>query len=293
MFELVQLEQLAAIEKYQTLSKAAEHLNLSQPALSRSIQRLEEELQVPLFTRQKNKLTFNENGLLALDYAKRILSSSQEMKEVLQVHERSRHTISIGSCAPAPMWLLTPAISQLYPDMAIQTEMKTFEELDEGLLNKTYQLIITTKEVNQAGIICRKYCDEHLYVSLPPAHPLAERTALTLADLNGQSILILSKLGFWFDICKKAMPDSMFLVQEELSALNELRKSSALPTFATNLTRAEQPEEKRVFIPLSDASVNVTFYLHYLTADKKQFQNIKQLPDIPFKYDLQAAIQNR
>ena len=53
MFELNQLEQLLAIEKYKTISKAAEHLNISQPALSRSIQRLEEELEVTLFERQK------------------------------------------------------------------------------------------------------------------------------------------------------------------------------------------------------------------------------------------------
>lgn len=284
MFELVQLEQLIAIEKYLTISKAAENLNLSQPALSRSMQRLEEELQVPLFTRQKNKLSFNENGLLALDYAKRILRSSKEMKEALRAHERSLHTISIGSCAPAPLWILTPAISQLFSGMAIQSEMNDFEELEEGLLNEKYQIIITTKEANQPGIICRKYCEEHLYVSLPPAHPLSERKSMALADLNGLSILILSKLGFWFDICKKEMPDSMFLVQEELSALNELRRSSALPTFATNLTRSEQPDEKRIFVPVSDPSVNVTFYLHYLTDNKKQFQSIKQLPDIPFQY---------
>ena len=73
MFELVQLEQLLAIAKYDTLSKASEELLISQPALSRSMQRLEDELQVPLFNRQKNKITFNENGKIALDYAKRVL----------------------------------------------------------------------------------------------------------------------------------------------------------------------------------------------------------------------------
>ncbi len=46
MFELNQLEQLLAIEKYKTISGAAKHLNISQPALSRSIQRLEEEFAV-------------------------------------------------------------------------------------------------------------------------------------------------------------------------------------------------------------------------------------------------------
>lgn len=274
MFEFIQLEQLLAIDKYKTLSKAAEELLISQPALSRSIQRLEEELQVTLFTRQKNKITFNENGKLALEYARKIVNSSLEMKEHLQAFDKSNHTISIGSCAPAPIWNLTPEVSRLFPDMKIQSDMKSLDELVDGLVNNKYQIIITTDEINFPDIISRKYCEEHLYISLPPAHPLAGHKNLTLNDLNGQSILILSKIGFWYDICKEKMPDSLFLVQEELSALNELRKSSALPSFSTDLTNNSSSHDHRILIPLTDPEVNVTFYINYNKSYKKQFESI-------------------
>lgn len=274
MFEFIQLEQLLAIDKYKTLSKAAEELLISQPALSRSIQRLEEELQVTLFTRQKNKITFNENGKLALEYARKIVNSSLEMKEHLQAFDKSNHTISIGSCAPAPIWNLTPEVSRLFPDMKIQSDMKSLDELVDGLINNKYQIIITTDEMNLPDIISRKYCEEHLYISLPPAHPLAGHKSLTLSDLNGQSILILSKIGFWYDICKAKMPDSLFLVQEELSALDELRKSSALPSFATDLTNKSSSHDNRILIPLTDPEVNVTFYINYNKSYKKQFESI-------------------
>lgn len=55
MFELNQLEQLIAIAECQTISAAAERLHLSQPALSRSIQKLEAALQVTLFDREKTR----------------------------------------------------------------------------------------------------------------------------------------------------------------------------------------------------------------------------------------------
>ena len=67
MFEFYQLEQLVAVADCGTLSGAAERLHLSQPALSRSMQRLEAELQVPLFIRQKNRIFLNENGRMAVD----------------------------------------------------------------------------------------------------------------------------------------------------------------------------------------------------------------------------------
>lgn len=175
MFELVQLEQLLAINKYGTLSKASEALMLSQPALSRSIQRLEDELMVPLFTRQKNKITFNENGKIALEFSKRILDESYEMKNHLQALERSRNTISIGSCAPAPMWTLTPTISAMFQDRTIQSEMKPINELIDGLINNKYHVIIMNKELDLPNIECYEYCNEQLYISLPPAHPLAMR----------------------------------------------------------------------------------------------------------------------
>lgn len=67
MIELFQLEQMRAFARYGTLSKAAEELHMSQPMLTRSMQKLEAEFGVPLFTRRKNKLEF-ENHKIMSDY---------------------------------------------------------------------------------------------------------------------------------------------------------------------------------------------------------------------------------
>ncbi len=274
MFELNQLEQLLAIDEYKTISKAAEHLNISQPALSRSIQRLEEELEVTLFERQKNKLTFNEDGVQALEYARKILDMSHEMKHALVNAAKARRTISIGSIAPAPMWSISQEISRLYPEMMIQSEMTTHDKLEQGLQDGTYQIIITNDPSVDKDTICMDYCEEDLYVALPPAHPLASRNELSLSDLNGQSILQYRNVGFWYDLCKAKMPDSLFLMQDEFQVLDELRRSSALPSFLTNLTGPGPGGEHRVMIPLTDDEVNVIFYIKYKKANKSVFKDI-------------------
>ncbi len=277
MFELIQLEQLLAIEKYGTLSKAAENLNLSQPALSRSIQRLEEDLGVTLFERQKNKLSFNEDGMMALEYARRIMELSEEMKVSLVRAAKARRTISIGSIAPAPMWSLTTQVQQLHSEMSVQSELETKEMLEQGLKDGTYQIIVTNEPSEDPDIICMDFCEEDLYVALPPAHPLAMRDKLSLSELNGQSILQYSKVGFWLDICKAKMPDSMFIMQDEFAVLNELRKASALPAFATNLTGGTPANEHRVLVPLTDDEVNVIFYVKYKKANRAMFKDITPL----------------
>ncbi|WP_312494365.1 LysR family transcriptional regulator, partial [Anaerosporobacter sp.] len=142
MIELSQLEHLLAFSEYSTLSKAAEELHTSQPALSRSMQKLEDELRVPIFERQKNKMVLNKNGELAVDYAKRVLNQANDMVEHVRAFDRSQRTISIGSCAPAPLWSLTPLLANLCPDMAISSDMKNPELLVQGLRDGIYHFII-------------------------------------------------------------------------------------------------------------------------------------------------------
>ena len=100
MIEIHLFEQLAAFADCGTLSAAAEQLHISQPALSRSMQRLEEELGVSLFERQKSRLTLNETGELGVRYARNLLLQEQSMIQQLRDFDRKRRTICVGSCAP-------------------------------------------------------------------------------------------------------------------------------------------------------------------------------------------------
>ena len=88
MIEMYQLEQLLTIYKAGTISKAAEEMHISQPGLTRSIQRLEEDLGLQLFNRKKNKVIFNNNGIMAVKYAKKILQTKEEMVIQLQRYDR-------------------------------------------------------------------------------------------------------------------------------------------------------------------------------------------------------------
>ena len=262
MFELHQLEQLIAVAECKTLSAAAEKLHLSQPALSRSMQKLEAELQVPLFTRHKNKIELNENAKMAVDYARKILWQSRDMMEHLRAFDLSRRTIRVGSCAPMPMWDVLPVLSSLYPAMTISSEIKEEEALLQGLLDGTYQFVFLPYEITENGIQCKKYMEEHLFFSLPPGHALSGRKVLHLRDLNGETMLLYSDIGFWKKALEKEMPETHFLVQTEFSTFHELVKASVLPSFITNLAiKKEEETSNRINIPIDDPEASATFYL--------------------------------
>ena len=141
--ELYQLRQLVAFAEYGTLSKAAEMVHTSQPALSRSMQNLEAELGVPLFSRTKNHIALTEVGVLAAQHAHVVVSAHDDMIGAVREADRRLRSFSFGSIAPAPMWKLTPIASKVFTGKTIQSDLQETEaSLIRGLDDGTYNLII-------------------------------------------------------------------------------------------------------------------------------------------------------
>ena len=96
MIEMRLLEILTAFAEEGTQTAAAEKLHISQPALSSSMRKLEEEIGAPLFEHTKNRMVLNENGQAAAEYAERILREEVAMQTHSQEQERRKHTVSFA-----------------------------------------------------------------------------------------------------------------------------------------------------------------------------------------------------
>lgn len=263
MIESYIIEQLAAFAKYGTLSKVSEELYVSQPAISRSMQKLEDELEVKIFNRSKNKIQLNANGKIAADYAQRIVDLNAQMIKAVRNYDLQHRSFSFGSIAPAPIFELTPVLSQLYVGASINSDLLDDEKkLRLGLDEGAYKIIFLTKPLDDERYYNQKIFEEHLFSLMPKSHRLAKNKSIVLKDLAGESILILSKLGFWYDICKNNIPDVNLLEQKELSSLSEISKNSSLLSFVTNLSSdaGHFVSEDKVAVPITDKEVNVSFY---------------------------------
>lgn len=263
MIELYVLNELASFAKYGTLTSVAEKLNVSQPALSRSMKKLEDDLGVSLFERSKNKITLNANGKNAAALAKKIVDAEEEFEKKVVEYEMKHRVFTFGSLAPLPINELTPILSQLYMGMTIKSEL---DENDKNLYKKLdsgeFKLIIT----NQIPKNLEKYSylrlfNENLSVLLPKNHKFANRKSLALKELAGEKFLIHNKIGFWYKTTKRLIPRAEFFDQESLASLRELVALADIPAFVTNYSgRTFKIPESRVAIPLTDSEVNVTFY---------------------------------
>lgn len=273
MFELAQLEQLLAFAKHETLSGAAEELLISQPALSRSMQRLESEIGAPLFDRKKNKIFLNDNGKMAVEFAEKIMFDVHNMPERIREYDRSKRTIYIGSCAPAPMWELSQQITGLFPELTISTELKGSEDILRGFTDGIYNIVITAEPVSDKDILCYEYMHEQLMLSLPPAHPLAMYKEVSFSQIDGETMLLFADIGFWHDVCAEKLPETEFIVQSERAAFKSLVQMSALPSFTSDIV-IDTHEANRVIVPITDKEANPTFYISIKKKDKLRFEKL-------------------
>lgn len=276
MIETRLLEALLAFQEYGTLSKAAEMLHISQPSVSRAIQALEEELAVPLVTRKTNRAVLNENGQLAVEYAKRILALHTEMMQSVRALEHSHHTLSIGFCAPGPRMQLLPQLMTFFPEMQLQTEILSDEmALVHGLFSSKYQLIVSTHPYKEQRLVCLPYGTEQLYMAVSPDHPLYEKKSVDFASLNGESFLVVQDIGIWHEIIQQAMPKSQFFWQSSLEAMDTIVQSSTLPSFSTDVSQKLLPARKnRRNIPITDVAATLSFYLVFPKKLEKRFQKL-------------------
>lgn len=283
MIEFNQLEHLVAIAKNKTISKAAEELLISQPGLTRSMQRLEDDLGLSLFDRKKNKIELNENGKLAVEFAKKLLDGREKM--IKELTKLSQNHISFGSCAPAPLWGVEYALLNNTEAQVESTLSQDEETLIKGLEKGDYSLIVLNHPLQNKKYISQEFLNESLYLSVPPAHPLAPFKEISFSDLNGQSVLLLSRIGFWNEVCQRMIPESHLLFQDDPSVFNELTKMSALPNFRSNITiQREEAEENRILIPITDQEAHVRYYAIYSKDKRNLFQSIiKQVKDIDWK----------
>ena len=263
MIENYQLKQLLAFHEYGTLSAAAEHLDITEPSLSRSMKKLEEDLGIQLFERRKNRIVLNQAGLLAVDHAKQVLARVEEMELHIRALERSLHTLNIGSCALSPLMELRPKAAGLYPTLDIASSVTREGPLIRGLQKGEYNLIVLPHSLEQQGLFCQKYRTEQVYLSVSRDHPLAARSIVSLSEIDGQSFIAYKREDIWTDIIRGRLPNSRFFFQEDFDAIMSIALNSDIPTFSSDivLENVEAYRTQRANIPISDMESELTYYL--------------------------------
>lgn len=221
--EWSQLQYFQTVAQLQHFTQAAEVLSISQPALSRSIARLEEELGVPLFERQGRTVSLNTYGQIFLKRANRALQEIELGKHELQnLLDPWRGNVSLG--------FIHSQGSNLVPDL-IGSFRRNFPQIHFNLYQNVTNLLLDKLEAGEIDFcFCSKphrdsiqwiqLFTEEILLIVPKEHPLAKRRSVALRELAEESFITFKKelsLGeILFQLFKEAgfMPKITFEGEE-------------------------------------------------------------------------------
>ncbi len=260
--DLEQLRYFEAIARLGTVSAAADEVHVSQPALSRSLARLERELGHPLFERMGRRLTLGAVGAVALEHARAILREGRALRLAVDDAARRSRALRLGTVAPAPLWRLTALTIERFPGRLMTSAMIAEEEVTAGVLDGTLDLGISLRPHQHARVRSVPLMTENLAVVLPKSHALADLDAVDAAQLDGETFLLLADIGFWRQVVTDLLPASEFVVQEDRALFEQLVATTDLPHFITDAPSIAPPTAGRTAVALSDDAAHVTFYLH-------------------------------
>lgn len=266
------LEALVAFAKYGTLSATAEHLMVTQPTVTRGMQKLENELGVTLFKRTPNRISLTETGQLAAKEAEKLLEAKQAFIEHIQDFEKHSGKIRLGSVAPGPLYIAEDVASE---HISIDNDLLSENEVIAKLLSQDYQLIFTHQEIQTDDIESLYVDTESLRVNSDAMVVPANKTETTFQEMAGFSFVVLRDIGIWQQIIEDNIPNAKFIYQDEVDDFNEIRRYSSLPYFTTNitqLTRESQVHNRRLEMLITDETAQIDFYLAYLKTNKSQFK---------------------
>ena len=200
--EIHQLRYFIATAEELSVNAAARRLHISQPAMSRQIQLLEEELGIALFQRIKKRMVLTDAGRFFLDRARQILcdleTSTQQMQEKFG---EAKRTIRLGLLSIFLDDIVGPAVREMkksFPNVSVslfelspraQLDRLRDDDLDVALLGNLGEDDLARFEV-------RSIMKNRMAVVLPEDHRFALRKQLSLAELANDSFISLSDSAF-------------------------------------------------------------------------------------------------
>lgn len=283
--ELLQLQYFRTVARLEHMTRAAEQLHIAQPALSRTISRLEEDLGVPLFDRANRQIRLNPFGKAFLAKVESALSSLEEgKKEVMDMAGLERGMVSIATNALNRLSPAVVAFRERFPDVSFRINQIAPAEtysIGELLEHGITDLGFGPMSFHKPGIREFPVLQAEVFLAVPRGHRLEHQSSITLEQVADEPF-IEYRIGHPFrqvndEISRRAGVQRTIVCEvEEPAALGSLVQTGLGVAFVPGckgeevtqyaLLSIEVPDNKRAYF----VSWNET---RYLSEAAREFQH--------------------
>ena len=188
--EISQLKYFAAVARLGNVSKAAQELYVTQPNLSKSIARLEEELGVPLFEHRKGKILLNDYGRMFLSSVNLSLAELESgVQSIQRMYESSQNILALGSSIDDLLPDVLRDFAQVHPEIGIRQFGCSPSELAERLERRILDLAIAARPVPGDALVFEELGRSEFVILVGRNHRLAGRTYVRVRELAEEKLI--------------------------------------------------------------------------------------------------------
>ena len=197
--ELRLLKHFIAVAEELHFARAASRLHLTQPALSKQIQQLEEALGFPLFYRTKQRVELLDAGHVLLDEARRLLRQAENAVEsARRTHNGQSGRLVIGFHSSATLEVLPKILRKyrrLYPDVVVELSEMLGIRGSELVLDSPLSvgLLRSPSFLNEESFCIETILREPFVVAVPDSHPAAKQDSVRIKTLAGEPFIVPSR----------------------------------------------------------------------------------------------------
>jgi DNA-binding transcriptional LysR family regulator len=200
---LAQVEGFLEVARRGNVSRAAEAMFLTQPTLTARLHALEKELGEPLFARTRRGMRLTDAGRAFLPYAERAIRAVRDGRQALSdARSVSAGRLVLGA-APAVSTYVLPALLQRfaasYPRVEVAVRTGHSEDVLQMLLREEVQLALV-RALRHREIESIALYDEELVLVVPPGHPFADRSPISIADLASERLILFDRTSSYYEL---------------------------------------------------------------------------------------------
>ncbi len=197
MATLTQLEYIIAVDRFKHFGRAAEHCHVSQPSLSMQIQKVEDEIGITLFDRQKKPIQSTELGRRFIEQAKVVLAETDRLsyigKEVSEGLQGDFSLAVIPTLSPYLIPIFLEEFASSYPKVQLKIDEQKTEDIIENLKHGSLDAAILATPLEEKGLEEKVLFYEPFYLYLAESSQLWDLKTVKESDLDGSDIWLLAE----------------------------------------------------------------------------------------------------
>lgn len=257
-----------------SFTKAATELYITQPAVSKHIQELEEEYKIKLFDRNGSKISLTQAGLLLLGHAKNVFEIYREIVfDMSTLIHKQRGLLRIGASTTISQYIIPPVLARFHQkmqDVKVNLRNGNTEQIEKALLDKEIEIGIVEGQSKNQAIKYIPFLKDELVLVCKRDHVLGSKNLITKEDLLAMHFLMREQGSGTLEVIEYALKPfaitlDQLIIEMQLGSTESIKSylmnSNCVAFISIHAIEKELKNKELMILDVKNLIIERNFYI--------------------------------